>query len=121
MVALAIALVLTVAGGTFWMLRGDDESEKGGNCGNAAHQLAVETEDSGLEASFELQASQPGEDWYVRLMQDGDVLVEGPRTTDEDGEIEVDAYAQDGDGGDEFSVDFGRSGSDDDCTVSVQH
>ena len=119
-VALAVAVVLTLAGGAFWLLR-EDESEKLGDCAGATHQLAVESEDSGLEASFELQASQAGEDWYVRLMQDGDVLVEGPRTTDEDGEIEVDAYTQDRDGDDEFAVDYSRADVEDDCSVSLTH
>lgn len=119
-VALAVAAVITIVGGAFWLTR-DQESEKFGDCAGTAHQLSVESEDGNLEASFELQANQPGEDWYVRLMQDGDVLVEGPRTTDEDGEIEVDAYAKDNDGSDEFTVEFSRADFEDNCSVSLSH
>lgn len=120
LVALAVAVVIALAGGAFWLLNDDKESEKFGDCADATYQLAVENEDSGLEVSFELQASQPGEDWYLRLMQDGDVLLEGPRTTDEDGELEVDAYAKEGDG-DEFSVEFSRADVEDNCNVSLTH
>jgi hypothetical protein len=45
--------------------------------------------------SFELQSAAPGETWELALLQDGDPLLEGTRMTDEDGEIDIDAIADD--------------------------
>ena len=79
-----------------------------GSCGGLAHELTVESENDGLEVSFELQADQVGQTWDVTLEQDGTTLLEGERRTDEDAELDVDAHADDTAGADEFTVAFAQ-------------
>ena len=121
LVALAIAVIAVVGlgVGAYAMLGGDDETQKRGSCGSAAHELSVESEDNGLEVSFELQAEEVGQAWDVTVDQDGTTLLEGERQTDEDAELDVDVFADETDGSSEFTVTFAPSGTDDTCTTSV--
>lgn len=122
LVALLVAVVAVVGLGVgAFAVLGDDESHERGNCGGASHEFTVEPEDDGLEASFELQASEVGEQWDITLAHNGTSLVDGQRQTDEDAELDVDADGPDTDGADEFVVTFGRSGSDDECSVTINH
>lgn len=73
-----------------WPLFGDDEAEAQGTCDSAVYQLSVEPEDGSLEVNFELQSAAPDEVWDVVVQQDASILLEGQRTTDEDGELDVD-------------------------------
>jgi hypothetical protein len=92
-IATVVALVVVaVVGGLVWWQTGDDEVRQAGSCDGASYTLEREREDDTTEVSFEVQASEPGETWDVRIEQGDDVLVEGTRTTDEDAEIDVDAY-----------------------------
>ena len=120
LVALVVAAVAVVGlGAAAYALLGDDEDRQRGSCGGVAHELTVESENDGLEVSFELQADQVGQTWDVTLEQDGTTLLEGERRTDEDAELDVDAHADDTAGADEFTVAFGPSGSGETCTSSV--
>ena len=77
---------------------GDTEKTERGNCGGASYELSVDEEKDGLEVTFELQSAGPGEVWNVVVEQDGTSLLEGERQTDEDGELDVDAFADKSDG-----------------------
>ncbi|MET1059742.1 MAG: hypothetical protein ABWX84_09100 [Nocardioides sp.] len=123
LVALVVAVVAVVGigAGAYALLGGDDETRERGTCAGASHELTVESENGGLEASFELQGDQVGQTWDVTLEQDGTTLVEGERQTDEDAELDVDAYADDTAGADEFTVTFAPSGASETCTSSVTH
>ena len=102
---LALAAVVLVAGGvTAWLtLGGDDETTARGSCENRSYELSAEKEDGGLEVTFELQSAAPGEAWEVVVEQGGVAILSGPRTTDEDGELDVDVAA-DPDGDDQLAV-----------------
>ena len=93
-VALAVAAVLVVvtagAATAGWLLTRDDAGTDRGTCDGATWELSVEREDGGHEASFELQSAAPGETWSVVVEQDGNRAAPAERTTDEDGEIDVD-------------------------------
>ena len=92
-IATVMALVVvTVVGGLVWWQAGDDGARQAGSCDGASYTLETEREDNTTEVSFEVQANEPGQTWEVRIEQDGEALVEGTRTTDEDAEIDVDAY-----------------------------
>ena len=71
-----------------------------GSCDGASYVLESEREDNATEVSFEVQANEPGQTWDVQIKQGDEVLIEGTRTTDEDAEIDVDAYAVEGGSGD---------------------
>jgi hypothetical protein len=92
-IATVVALVVVAGvGGLVWWQTADDEVREAGSCDGASYTLESEREDDTTEVSFEVQASEPGETWEVRIEQGDEVLVEGTRTTDEDAEIDVDAY-----------------------------
>ena len=55
----------------------------------------MEAEDGGVEVSAEIQSAGPGEAWEVALLRGDTALLEGTRTTDDDGEIDVDAFTAD--------------------------
>jgi hypothetical protein len=99
-----VAVVLVAAGvGTALALRGDDEQNARGTCGDGTYEFTVESEDGGLEVNFELQSSGPGETWDVVVEQAGTPLWQGDRVTDEDGELDVDVFADEDRGG-EFTA-----------------
>jgi len=96
--AVGVVLVLgTVAFGTA-ACGGDSEKTERGNCGSGSWELSVDKEDKGLEVTFELQSGGPGESWDVVIAQGETTLVDGTRQTDEDGELDVDAVADEADG-----------------------
>jgi hypothetical protein len=116
-IATVVALVVVAGvGGLVWWQTADDEVRQAGSCDGASYTLESEREDDTTEVSFEVQASEPGETWDVRIEQGDEVLVEGTRTTDEDAEIDVDAYvAQDATG------DVTATATQDDrtCTATI--
>lgn len=91
-IATIVALVVVVVGGLVWWQSGDDETSRAGSCEGASFTLETERENNTTEVSFEVQASEPGQTWEVMVEHDGDALIEGTRLTDEDAEIDVDAY-----------------------------
>lgn len=97
-VAAAVLGVAVIAGGAWWLFAGDEgESTARGTCGGVTYELSAETDDGVLEATFELQSAGPAEAWQVELTGDGEDLFDGERTTDEDGELDVDVVVQDED------------------------
>ncbi len=92
-IATVVALVVVVVvGGLVWWQSGDDEVREAGSCDGASYTLESEREDDTTEVAFEVQASEPGQTWEVVVEHDGESLIEGTRMTDEDAEIDVDAY-----------------------------
>lgn len=100
LIAVAVVVVAAlVAGGAWWMLAGgDDEQSARGTCGSATYEMSVEPEDGGLEVTFELQSTAPGETWQIVVEQDGTAVLTGERQTDEDAELDVDVTVSKSDG-----------------------
>lgn len=99
LVAALLVVVAAVVGVVLW--QGDDaEARDAGSCEGASYSLESEREDNATEVSFEVQATEPGQTWEVEITQGDDVLTKGTRTTDEDAEIDVDAYPLEGASGD---------------------
>ena len=119
--------VFGIAGGAraFADHRDAAESETRGACATTTYELSAEREDGGLEASFELESAAPGESWDVALKHNGQTLVAGQRVTDEDAEIDLDAFIGRAGGDHEFTVEFaptGRTPADGTtCTASLKH
>jgi len=90
---LAAVIVAGLAVGAWRLLREDPEATDRGACAGSTYEFSAEPEDGALEVSFELQSAGPGETWQVVLLHDDQPLLEGQRLTDEDGEIDVDAIA----------------------------
>ena len=98
--AVAILVVIAAVAGVVRWQSSDAEARDAGSCGDASFVLESEHEDNATEVWFEVQATEPGQTWQVQITQGDQVLTEGSRTTDEDAEIDVDAYATEGASGD---------------------
>ena len=85
---------------------GEAQTPQRGTCWGATWELSAEGEDGGTEVSAELQSSGPGEAWQVDLLRDDSSLLAGTRTTDEDGEIDVDAFSTGNPGDATYAVTF---------------
>lgn len=96
-IALAVAAVVVVvtagAATAGWLINRDDAVTDRGACDGVTYELSVEREDGGHEVSFELQSTAPGETWSVVVEQGGSPLLHADRTTDADGELDVDVLA----------------------------
>lgn len=88
--AVGALLVAGIGVGTWVAVADEGEATERGACTGTAYVLSVEEDDGGLELGFELQSSAPGEVWQVRVQQGDSLVLEGERTTDEDGELDLD-------------------------------
>jgi hypothetical protein len=102
------AAAVVVGLGSWWAVGNAVESQttERGTCGGATWELNAEAEDGGTEVSAELQSAAPGEAWGVELLRDDTSLLTGERTTDEDGEIDVDAFSDGNPGDATYAVTF---------------
>ncbi|UFN44534.1 hypothetical protein [Nocardioides okcheonensis] len=102
------AAAVVVGLGTWWVVddRAEAQATERGTCGGATWELSAEDEDGGTEVSAELQSAGPGEAWQVELVRGDTALLTGERTTDEDGEIDVDAFASGAPGDATYAVTF---------------
>ncbi len=96
----AVLVVIAVVAGIVWSQSDEQETREAGSCDGATFVLETEREDNATEVSFEVQADGPGQTWQVEITQGDEVLIEGTRMTDEDAEIDVDAYITEGASGD---------------------
>lgn len=119
MALVAVVVVAAVAFGS-WAAFADDGDDKTarGTCESRTTELTVEQEDGGLEVSFELQSTAPGETWDVVIQQGDTTLLEGQRQTDEDAELDVDAPA-DENGSNEFTATATPAAGGESCTATL--
>jgi hypothetical protein len=91
------AAAVALGAGAWWAVDRSAEAQttERGTCGGATWELSMEAEDGGIEVSAELQSAGPGERWEVALLRGEALLLEGTRTTDTGGEIDVDAFTSD--------------------------
>ena len=103
----AAAAAIVVGLGSWWAVDAvDTQTTERGTCGGATWELSAEAEDDGTEVGAELQSAGPGEVWQVELTRDGTSLLSGERTTDEDGEVDVDAHTSGSPGDATYVVTF---------------
>lgn len=118
-----IAAVLGAAVVVYFAVRPQSaEAETTANCSGAGAyaELAVEREDGGIEVSAELAGARPGETWEVSLQRGEQVLLESTRTADEEGELDVDAFTDDGSSTDTYTFETtNQDGTT--CRASVNH
>ena len=119
----SVAAAAVVVGlGSWWAVDAAVETQttERGTCGGATWELSAEAEDGGTEVGAELQSAAPGEVWDIELLRGDTSLLTGERTTDEDGEIDVDVYASGNPGDATYEVTFTPAGSDGEpCTGSL--
>ena len=102
------AAAVVVGLGGWWAVDRSVEARTSerGTCGGATWELGAEAEDGGTEVSAELQSAGPGETWGIELLRGDTSLLTGERTTDEDGEIDVDAFSDGNPGDASYAVTF---------------
>ena len=115
----AVVVVAALALGS-WAAFADDGDDKTarGTCDGRTTELSVDQEDGGLEVSFELQSTAPGETWDVVLEQGDTTLLEGQRQTDEDAELDLDSPA-DENGSNEFTATATPADGGEPCTATL--
>lgn len=116
----ATAAAVVVGLGGWWAVDRSVEAQttERGTCGGATWELSAEAEDGGTEVSAELQSSGPDETWEVALVRGDTSLLSGTRTTDGDGEIDVDAFSSGSPGDATYSVTFTPADGEP-CTASL--
>jgi hypothetical protein len=115
----AVVVVAAVALGSWAAFADDGDAETArSTCEGRVTELSVESEDGGLEVSFELQSTAPGETWDVLLQQGETTLLEGQRETDEDAELDLDAPA-DENGSNEFTATATPAAGGEPCTATL--
>ena len=104
----ATAAAVVIGLGGWWAVDRSVEAQttERGSCGSATWELSAEAEDGGTEVSAELQSSGPDETWDVELTRDDTSLLTGTRTTDQDGEIDIDAFSSGNPGDATWTVTF---------------
>ena len=114
------AAAVVVGLGAWWAVDRSVEAQttERGTCGGATWGLSAEAEDDGTEVSAELQSSGPDETWEVALVRGDTSLLAGTRTTDGDGEIDVDAFSSGRPGDATYSVTF-TPAEGEPCTASL--
>ena len=103
-VLLAVLLVFGSVVVAVPALAGDDDVIRRGSCsGNSTWKLKVSPQDGRLEVEFEVDQNRNGEEWRVRMSQNGDVFFRGIRTTSgPSGSFEVRRVRDDTTGEDSF-------------------
>jgi hypothetical protein len=82
----------------------DVDKVRTGHCSGAATwRLEVDREEGRLDVELDILTTRAGKTWRVRMSQNGDRFYSRVRTTDHDGDIEVDRDRPDRAGTDTFS------------------
>lgn len=118
LIVAAVVVIAAIAATAVWWTGDGDEAREAGSCSdaNATYALEADREGETLELSFEVQSAAPGETWQVALEGPDGALYEGERTTDEDAEIDVDAYAPTATSGDFTAT---ATQGDQTCTATI--
>jgi hypothetical protein len=95
--------------------------EKEGRCsdGRSRFNFEVEREDGGFKADFEVRKARPGQQWRVKLFHDGNRFYNEVRTTNGDGEIEVERRRPNTSGQDRFRARARNLGTGELCSVTI--
>ncbi|HEX6844038.1 MAG TPA: hypothetical protein VF235_02875 [Actinomycetota bacterium] len=80
-VALAGALVLTVAGAVPAAAKDGDVIRRGACSGLSDWKLKLSPEDGRIEVEYEVDSNRAGQTWRVRLFQNGDRIFAGSKVT----------------------------------------
>jgi hypothetical protein len=80
-VAIAAALMLTVAGALPANAKGGDVIERGACSGRSDWKLKLSPENGRIEVEFEVDSNRSGQHWSVRIVKNGNTIFDGMRRT----------------------------------------
>jgi hypothetical protein len=102
-IALAGALVLTMAGAMPATAKAGDVIRRGACSGASDWKLKLSPQDGAIEVEYEVDSNKVGQTWAVRLFQNGDRIFAGRRVTKApSGSFTVRVVANDTPGTDSF-------------------
>jgi hypothetical protein len=121
-VALAGALMLTLAGAVPASAKDGDVIKRGSCSGSTEWKLKLSPEDNGIEVEYEVDSNVTGQNWRVRIFQNGDRIFAGTRQTrGASGSFSVRVVANDTAGTDAFRAKAVNPSTDEVCrgTASI--
>jgi len=77
--------------------------DRHGACGAGFYEFSVDKERTGYEIDASIDGVKPGSQWTFVVRHDGNRVTKVTRTADDEGEVDVDAYAKNAAGKDKFS------------------
>lgn len=94
-----VAVPLTFAA----MAPASADVDRRGACGTGVFEFSVDKERTGYEIDASVDGVTPGSQWTFVVRHDGKRLSKVTRTADNEGEVDVDAFARNTAGRDRFS------------------
>jgi hypothetical protein len=80
-VAIAAAVVMTIAGAAPAMARGGDVIKRGSCTGSSDWKLKLSPDNGRIEVEFEVDSNVAGQTWGVRIFENGNRIFSGTRQT----------------------------------------
>ena len=118
--AAAIAGMVLAVPATAAPVRTDVEREKGGRCSaTSAWDLSLEKERGRIDIDVDIESRQAGEQWTVKVMHNGRTAFDRTRTTDDEGELDVDRTVRNKRGTDTIAF-TARSSAGETCRGSLR-
>ena len=115
-VALAGALVLTVAGAVPASAKGTDVIRQGACSGGSDWKLKLSPDNGRIEVEYEVDSSKVGQTWSVRLFENGNRIFAGKRMTKApSGSFTVRVLARNTAGSDSFKARASNAASGEVC------
>ena len=91
--------------------------DRHGACGTGVYEFSVDKERTGYDIDASIDGVKPGSQWTFVLRHDGKRVSKVTRTADDEGEVDVDAYAKNTSGKDKFA--FTATSGSIDCGTSI--
>lgn len=115
-VALAGALMLTLAGAVPASAGNNDVIKRGSCSGSTEWKLKLSPQDNGIEVEYEVDSNVTGQNWRVKIFQNGDRIFAGTRQTrGASGSFTVRVVADDTAGTDTFRGKAVNPSTDETC------
>jgi hypothetical protein len=95
------------------------DTEKRGSCAGARYDFDVDRDDGRFEVAFEIDSDRAGQQWRLVLRHEGRRIVRDVRTTDREGEVDVERRRPDTAGADTFRARAVRLGTGQSCSVTI--
>jgi hypothetical protein len=93
--------------------------EKRGTCAGARYDFDVDRDEGRFEVSFEVDSNVRGQEWRLVLFHDGERVFRDVRTTDREGEVDVERNRPDTAGADTFRAKAVKLGNGRSCSVTI--
>ena len=115
----AAALAVAVPTAAFVAAPAHADAEKHVPCAGGHLELSVDNEAGGWEVDAQVDNVAANQKWRIVLKHDGNRYFKGVRTTDYEGDVDVDRFRNDTAGSDKFSMKAVRLSDGTTCSGSL--